>query len=361
VTLSMECWGWSGSALVFLGSSSQTFGGGGGPTQVPFGFKAVAPPFNLHFAANAEECHNYDTDPNYQDIAVIICSQEIKKGNLILLWDWVPQGDCPPYSDEICPYDPSQKVEGFRVYSYSPVTPQPTNKYIAGSIGESRYVSVKPVYGAGVYFIQDTYFVRALADPSWDESADSNHLGGKKGGFTTILKPKYIRERYLIKEDDGDPYWALKMLTNEGQDDIGHVYSHQSDAVGWFHTRFWFHAIKEIDFDIEQRDQIKGQVTKAVLRWKKYADMDFMSGSFPCSKLVDFYSGAIPNPLPPLQAGKDYNVTAKVSAWQKSTQFYTLEFVFYPIRTDFAEIPTDSEDKCLDRFNSFELEIISTP
>jgi LysM repeat protein len=140
VVLSLECWGWAGDALVYLGSAEQTL-----PPQPQFPFTAsadlwnlagtiqlggtqtyggsipapmVSAPYNLQSTRNPQECFDHLPAGLGALLGELICGGAIADGYTVLLWDWVPGTCWPGTTPEQCSYN--NDIMGFRLYELPP-------------------------------------------------------------------------------------------------------------------------------------------------------------------------------------------------------------------------------------------------
>lgn len=181
VTLTMECWGWSGATLAYQGAFSQTFNASGGtaqPTQTlppqPPGKNEkpqknlLSSPFNVYLSNDPTICKDHAS--NAAEIAQCEVYQANAKGRFLLVWSYNRFGNCNPQAEN-CDMD-LQPADAFRVYSV-------INGVTAAN-------SIQPINFKNTYITAFNeqknmeFFVRAVSyklDPDGKgyESMDSNH------------------------------------------------------------------------------------------------------------------------------------------------------------------------------------------
>jgi LysM repeat protein len=140
VVLSLECWGWAGDALAYLGSAEQTLlpqpqfpltanadlwllTGAiqlGGMQTYGGGFPApsVSAPYNLQSTRNPQACFAHLPPGLGALLGELICGGAIADGYTALLWDWVPGTCWPGTTPEQCSYN--NDIDGFRLYEIGP-------------------------------------------------------------------------------------------------------------------------------------------------------------------------------------------------------------------------------------------------
>ncbi len=142
-TIELECWGWKGNTLIYLGKAQKTIGPSDPIGPVKFtGEKfqlagdlkfnpatcfncphpALAPPTGLKSTGNPTVCSEHMAKGLGQLIAALICGEAIKSQYVVLVWDWEPWPlFCPPQSPPGCV--PIADITGFRVYKDDYPTP----------------------------------------------------------------------------------------------------------------------------------------------------------------------------------------------------------------------------------------------
>lgn len=137
--LQMQCWGWVGGTLKYLGQGQGqidpakaqgevTIDGGGfiiigffkipdyPPIKTTGGNNSVTPPFAVREASNVEECLAHG-DPI---VAGFLCAPLVNakvKQNIVLIWEWNPEVCAPGF----CKYGVNT-IKGYGVYEIDPAT-----------------------------------------------------------------------------------------------------------------------------------------------------------------------------------------------------------------------------------------------
>ncbi len=248
--LNMECWGWSGDTLVFLGSSTRSMDankpepmpGEPSPTPVPT-LPGPAPtqsnpdyaaPYNLHITSDPSECashteksQSYSGYPECMDwIGAQKPLSDPEAHHAILVWDWNQYGQCKP-PNQACG---SKPIVGFSTYRIRKGTL--TVSYIM-----SPYIKYQKLTNPEPY---NEYFVRAFGNES-KESGDSNHI--KFGGAQMFsLDPSAVYDYlHVMRYHKGNGWvqtpayedkWYLQPLT------------HKTMTGGY---EFWENAVKRED------------------------------------------------------------------------------------------------------------------
>ena len=185
--IQMQCWGWLGDALKFLGQgetkfdllhppekvmiSAQGFQFAGVP-QMPLSFGGgptldVPPPYALREPMNAADC----TAHSNPLLAPFICNTILNaplKQNVILEWEWQAPAFCLPPS---CGW--VQAIDGYRIYEIDPVTK--AEKYLKEINNPSQKITVIPLSWGS-----PCYGVRAYVNtPAFLESDIATHCPGQ--------------------------------------------------------------------------------------------------------------------------------------------------------------------------------------
>ena len=204
VTLTMECWGWSGSTLVYLGTSSQTFElpGGPAPTPGPGGTLGepptykVANPYNAEITNDPNVCKDHVPDLAYEQQ----CKNYMVTHGYLLVWTYNRFGDCNPQA-EICD-ESYQPADGFNIYTviegkttFYPIHPLTKHfSYVPAMVSNSK---------------KTEFFVRAYSS-AYGESGDSNHvLFPQPAPLETTINPTSLDIGSLEAYGDvsGPPQW----------------------------------------------------------------------------------------------------------------------------------------------------------
>lgn len=185
--IQMQCWGWLGDALKFLGQgetkfdflhppekvtiSAQGFQFTGIP-QIPMSYGGgpnwgVPPPYALREPMNAADC----TAHSHPLLAPFICNTILSaplKQNIILEWEWQAPALCwPGYCSWV------QAIDGYRIYEIDPVTK--AEKYLKEVNNPNQKIALIPLpWGS------PCYGVRAYANnPAYMESEIDTYCPGE--------------------------------------------------------------------------------------------------------------------------------------------------------------------------------------
>ncbi len=279
MTLELDCWGWKGSDLVYLGKAKQTVGPGQVQMKtdqfeftgvipvvdVPTGvtpptpsaqqflsstLPSLMPPTGLKNTSDPTECTSHLPSALALLGGEFACQQAIQSGNYaVLVWDWL--GGCWP-GDTNC----VNTIDGYRVYredfpvpvlvkdakgqdlktAMFPLPPQPWPPGPNASILEKAKYAV---------LSKNCYFVRAYND-SVGESPDSQQvcLPWKPFNQTKNLTPAFILTRGVWYDHTEYHVWdgpasicAHGLAGPDVQPDqieVGYFHANYSDCNGFF-------------------------------------------------------------------------------------------------------------------------------
>ena len=247
VLLELECWGWSGNTLEYLGYLEQVIKKG--KFEIIAGDFAligdaadlviynppsyilaseIAPPYNLEFTRDFKVCLARYDGILAQPTAETVCNL-MNDGYTTLVWDWIP--DC---WFEPCPFN-VEDIDGYHVYRDSPGM-DPV--LVPSIINPKIHIAMIPPGSSGGGIIPPKFFVRAYKGS--DESMDSPHIQGLAPVYTVTLKDPSLKIDYVSAEQgEGGAeidYYFPETDIDVGYDygtweDIGkHVLSRYSDA-----------------------------------------------------------------------------------------------------------------------------------
>lgn len=242
ITLRLECWGWKGDTLIYLGEATETLGqgpvkvispnwelignllpqmkplsgGGGGGGGDP----NIAPPYNVGITTDVQEC-NARYDPTW-------CGDLISSGVKVLIWDWQPN-PCP--SQHNCVQD----IDGYNVYMIKTGEPPTLLRKIANR-------NIKATLFSPPHAESYQVFVRAYKGMS--ESNSSTQVSIEKATRKSIpLTPSdSLSRRIYSYENCGHWYGGLNTWGGSSDGYSGHP----GLKVGYFHTNS---EVAPCDFD----------------------------------------------------------------------------------------------------------------
>lgn len=377
VTLELECWGWSGGSLVYLGYLKQDVGKG--PAQlIGTDFQLIgnmeisdlqtfasilspniAPPYSVAITNDLNKCKSILTGFYTPSTAASFCKQFLENGQSILSWKWEP--GCPFIKPgETCPYN-VKDIDGYHIYRVD-VGGDPVQIASSTNGPELNFANITPT-GSGV-LIQPQYFVRAYKDPN--ESVDSAHLNGIPPKYTaTLTTPKLLSAQVYKVEYIGGSV--------DGYGPNYEVIPINTPAI-WVGYKFWnvqdsvANAIRlDREYDdaqiiFEDLSQIKGQVTKAILRWKYIETVTAGDGAeafnFGCRNTLHDQNGAIIGNFP-LKVDGEYDVTTQVRAWVQGLPNKGFA-ILSGIRDLGWEGSVPGANTCWETYSNFELEVTYT-
>ncbi len=288
-SLAMECWGWSGSSLIPLGSGKTTFRPTSSPTVRLQGdrFELVAtlgvipgvfvtttkklivpPPQNVTATSNLEVCKKHGPMEGFESLMwAWLCASAADHGDAVLIWDWVAPIAAPP--------DPTASwllpIEGYHVYMVLP----------GGKPELIKTIPYPDQTSLDLPFLKKmtdlpAFFVRAYAGAV--ESADSNHYipGPVSSGLATVtLSPSYIHNGGNEKHKQSTsvsllPPGATACTTalpaislGSSQMVVGFVhYEPEGSCVKYY----WEYSRAQVGFDL---GAVKGPVSSAQLSYRE--------------------------------------------------------------------------------------------
>ncbi|HXF86603.1 MAG TPA: Ig-like domain-containing protein [Anaerolineales bacterium] len=201
VVIQVDCWGWLGGVLKYLGQGKTgfdvhqmpqnvTLSGSGfqfvGIPQVPIqeetfaagGLKTIPPPFALRFAEDSAECAAH-ANPL---LAPFICNALLNApGYNVLVWEWQPEV-CWPGA---CKYG-IDKVDGYRIYQLPDLTKKvlysPKSAQYLKTVSDPQKVAAIPLLWPGTCYGVEAY----VNDPFIPPSAMATFCPGQEPALQQI-------------------------------------------------------------------------------------------------------------------------------------------------------------------------------
>jgi hypothetical protein len=240
VTLNLECWGWIGNALVYLGSSSHTitypYGGGGDPAGTlgePPKYR-IASPYNASITNDPSVCK--DHVPPYPGVEQQCKDYMAANGGYLLVWTYNRFGECNPQAEN-CDAD-LQPADGFNIYTYQQGNPIPV-QYSLHPLGKN--FSYVPAMGNG------EYFVRAYND-TVGESADSNHVLLQLNSEITINPTSVQTDRMTAWNYDGSvPHWEIQAGLSPDEMESGYAFTCLNNCSDGKYRDGWYYGTVKFD------------------------------------------------------------------------------------------------------------------
>lgn len=170
VVIQVDCWGWLGGVLKYLGQGKTgfdphqppqnvTLNGSGfqftGIPQIPLqedkftagGLKTIPPPFALRFAKDSAECAAHANPLLAPFICNALMNAPMKEYNM-LVWEWQPEICWPGF----CKYG-VDKVDGYRIYQLPDLTKKvlysPKSRKYLQSVSDPQKAAAIPLPWAG--------------------------------------------------------------------------------------------------------------------------------------------------------------------------------------------------------------------
>ncbi|MBI4731526.1 MAG: Ig-like domain-containing protein, partial [Chloroflexi bacterium] len=257
MTFQMQCWGWLGGTLKYLGQGQSQMDVLQPPAELRIigeGFtlvgipnmpdipiqpedftggstKTIPPPFALRQPEDAAEC----TAHGHPLLAPFICDTLMNaplKQHTILVWEWQPKTNWP--GNELWLND----IDGYRIYEFDPVTK--TDKYLKTINDPNQKVTAVPLGWAGTCYGVQAFIDDPVLEPSliayycpgqqetsqvlklqpskwlttggkWIQSGDCDTYGGLE--YFTYFSQNYVVGKpagrvlvggYIVDDDDAD-------------------------------------------------------------------------------------------------------------------------------------------------------------
>jgi len=271
MTLHLECWGWNGSTLIFLGEATETITPG--PVQIIgnnftlvgnlsaalpalniIPHPSIARPTNAQITLDPKECLKHASpNPLVQFTFAILCQGAADNGYQFLVWDWSPNacssGNC------------IQDTDGYHIYIQSVGNP-PT---LIDTVKDRQHkVSILPPKSAPMF--PPYFFVRAFKGSS--ESEDSNQAQSKTTQAKMTLAAESTAWRYVYDHETGFSGCAYTKglgppSVGSGEILVGHSRWYDSGTVCWERLDQYYRGA--IWFDVSK---IKGQIVEARLQYR---------------------------------------------------------------------------------------------
>jgi hypothetical protein len=375
VTLELECWGWSGDTLVYLGYLKKEV------TAGPVDLQAIdlelvaqaidlsvpetdlqnlspqiAPPYNVRFVKDYDDCLTQASSASQEATIASICSN-MQSGYTIITWRWFP-GCWFPKPGEICPYTITD-INGYSIYRQDPALGPVQVTSLADP--QLHIAMIAPSQGT---MISPEYFVRAYKGSQ--ESPDSEHVAGVAPTATVTLHGFTLWTTGMWRKmyegnfcPDGHGPEFEEGLYAGPYFDVGYYYGSENEPTG-FGCYKWYSEFKDghVKFDLSS---IKGQVTGALLRWQEGPpNIRGPGASLPgCGiALLDNEGPIIANY--PLDGASGYDVTTQVRAWVQQDA-YNAYFTLLDGNPSLGWAPKSQDDVCEERLGDFELDVTYSP
>ena len=242
VTLELECWGWSGDTLEYLGYLEQIIKKGNieliakdfaliasaldllspdtGLSGTP---SDIAPPYNLEFTRDFDVCFDRYNDVLFDETATTICNW-MTNGYTTLIWDWIPGCAYEP-----CPFN-IEDIGGYHIYRDSPGTDP---ALVSTIVNPKIHIAMIPPGSSGGGNVPLKYFVRAYRGEQ--ESMDSPHISSSTPKYSVVLKNPSLRETMVARErlswHSADMYDEIDYFP-EIEAEVGYWYGPGQDIGG---------------------------------------------------------------------------------------------------------------------------------
>ncbi len=224
MTLELDCWGWKGSTLIYLGNAKEVLDAGlpvqmkasqfdlsgvlpdlNLPTQqfMGGGFPSITPPSDLKYTFDPKECVSHMPGP-LALLGALLCPATIESGDhAVLVWNW--WGACWP-GDTNC----VTTIDGYRVYREDYPAPSLVQEVQGQDLTVAMIPLANPPWPVGsnappeeqlkyAALSKNCYFVRAFKGGA-GESPDSSIkicLPWKPQGEFRDLTPAHRLNRYV--------------------------------------------------------------------------------------------------------------------------------------------------------------------
>lgn len=267
ITLHLECWGWKGDTLIYLGEATETISQGdvkiiaqeflleGFLVQNANGYFTdpnIARPLNAQMTVDPQECIKRAPPGPFSKIAFgILCASGANNGYQFLTWDWSPNG-CPSGN---CIKD----IDGYHVYiQYIGNEP----KLIDTINDRNQKVAILPPKSAPMF--PPNFFARAFKGSS--ESEDSNQAQSKATQAKMTLPAESTAWRKIYQASPSDECLFSDPinigLPPQGQIFAGFYHYYDDNKKCEKVNHFYRGAIW---FDVSK---IKGKIAEAKLQYR---------------------------------------------------------------------------------------------
>jgi LysM repeat protein len=296
-SLAMECWGWSGSAIVPLGSGKTEIKPGATIIQlqgdqfavdatldvIPGNFETrgpkpiIPPPQALTSTSTLDVCIKHMPPADFL-LGPWDCKVAVERSDIILIWDWI----VPYFPPDDPKYIWLTKIDGFHVYEVGSAGKRWLIKTV--SLPEKKVLILKRSWiGSG------DFMVRAYAGPL--ESADSNiyTLRGTGSGLATVIIAPPSAELFGGREKHKESVPLTGGPCSESLPSIVDSIGSSKIAVGYEHYEpedsclkyYWEYSRAQVVF---QLGAVKGPVSSAKLSYRQ----DFTSSpGHSCARRLD--------------------------------------------------------------------------
>ncbi len=296
-TAALDCWGWKGATLVYLGKATQTISPGQtnvqiagdkfkfvgnllGSNPIPFGpppgpIPFIYPAVNVHDTANPNDCANHTDTPA---IAGLLCASAIEQKYLILVWDRSLNDKYVDPNNPQRQYQVIVDIDGFHVYEndlyYQHQLANTTSAGPNNNVSMSPLLPLPPCGPIGCVQFNRCFVVRAYKGGL--ESADSNTFCPNLENLGTRIVPI---QPTIARSIYHQHHLGLNICPFIDRAVTGVGYGHYNDQAGPFGTDECQQAVRTLVwFDLTSAGL--GPIWNATLKFHKdntyysYSDED---------------------------------------------------------------------------------------
>lgn len=375
ITINLDCWGWQGDTLVYLGSIQKKIDSGqlqivgdaikliglakkqylmDGEGDFPPG-PHIPAPTNFHFAQNEADCAKIPVDPNDPTDMAAWCKMAVQLDMHPAIWDWEADSGSPCDSKDVVCQDWWKKgletdIDGYNLY-YTFYNNIPT-KIESYGYPSLKFAFIEPVPDMG--HTKADYIVRAYKGNI--ESGDSNRINlGTTPGTLHHIKLMQLFHNYSAS---GIPLGQSVPTVIDDKEPVGYTWDGNHSNNGYVDDlTIQFDILSDYGLSKAGSDPFTDKVSRATLFWS-YIDR-FGAGSglslFPdgCGNTLWDRNGQIYGYY--LNGIEGYDVTPQIRQMNAERRRVVEFFLKSGRRT-----PVDliSANSCIEYYGKFYMEIV---
>lgn len=375
IMMYLECWGWQGDTLVFLGSIQKKIDSGfvelngnafkllgeagkqyfmDGEGDFPSG-PHIPAPTNFRFAQNEADCAKIPVDPNNPTDMAAWCKMAIQLDMHPAIWEWEANAGSPCAKDDTVCQDWWKKdlitdIDGYNLY-YRWYNNEPT-KIQSYGYPSLKFAFIEPVPDNG--HLKANYFVRAYKGNL--ESGNSNDIDLKTTpGTLHHIKLMRLFHTYTAS---GIPLGQSVPTVVDDKEPVGYTWDGNHSNNGYVDDlTIQFDILSDYGLSKAADGPFTDKVSRATLFWS-YIDR-FGAGSglslFPdgCRNTLWDKNGQIYGYY--LNGIEGYDVTPQIRQMNKEKQRVVEFFLKSGRRTP---IDLNSANSCIEYYGNFYMEIV---
>lgn len=374
ITIHLDCWGWKGETIVYLGSIQKKIDSGiielngdafkllgegkkqylmDGEGDFPPG-PHIPAPTNFRFAKNEGDCAKIQVDPQNPTDMAAWCKMAVQMNMYPAIWDWDANAGSPCDSKDIVCLDWWKKgletdIDGYNLY-YRWFEDQPT-KIKSYGYPSLKFAFIEPVPDNG--HLKANYIVRAYKGNL--ESGNSNGIDLETTPGT--LKKIKLMQYYHVYSSSGTYTGQSGMLNEDSKVPVGYYWDGGNNLGVVDDVVLQFDTLSDYGLGTGQNEPFSDKIVRATLIWS-YIDR-YGNGSglslFPdgCRNTLWDKNGKIYGYY--LNGIEGYDVTPQI---RQASQQRMRVVEFYLKSGRRAPVDFVAPNACIEYYGKFKMEIV---